>query len=184
MIIEFKGKQPKIDPSAYIAENAMVIGDVSIGPATNIWFNCIVRGDNNYILIGKGCNIQDASVLHIVKDLYPLTLEDEVVLGHRVVVHGCHIGRGSLIGIGAIVLDGAEIGEESIIGAGSVVSPKSIIPPRSLAMGTPARVVRKLDKNDISKIQGIAQEYLELMEIYSKMQSEDLAAEPPAKTRA
>jgi len=171
MIVEFQGKQPKIDPSAYIAENAMIIGDVSIGPSANIWFNCVVRGDNNYIRIGKGCNIQDASVLHIVKDLYPLNLEDEVVLGHRVVVHGCHIGRGSLIGIGAIVLDGAEIGEESIIGAGSVVSPKSVIPPRSLAMGTPARVVRNLDEKDIRKIQGITQEYLELMDVYAEMQS-------------
>lgn len=171
MIVAFKGKQPKIDPSAFIAENAMIIGDVAIGPSANIWFNCVIRGDNNYILIGKGCNIQDASILHIVKDLYPLTLEDEVVLGHRVVVHGCHIGRGSLIGIGAIVLDGAVIGEESIIGAGSVVSPKSVIPPRSLAMGTPARVVRNLDEKDVRKIQGIAQEYLELMDVYAEMQS-------------
>jgi carbonic anhydrase/acetyltransferase-like protein (isoleucine patch superfamily) len=171
MIVEFQGKLPNIDPSAFIAENAMIIGDVSIGPATNIWFNCIVRGDTNYIRIGKACNIQDASVLHIVKNLHPLILEDEVVLGHRVVVHGCHIGKGSLIGIGAVVLDGAEIGEESIIGAGSVVSPKSVIPPRSLAMGTPARVVRSLGEKDINKIQGIAQEYLELMEIYSAMQS-------------
>jgi carbonic anhydrase/acetyltransferase-like protein (isoleucine patch superfamily) len=171
MIIMFQGKQPKIDPSAFIAENAMIIGDVTIGPTANIWFNCIVRGDNNYIRIGKGCNIQDACVLHIVKDLYPLILEEDVVLGHRVVVHGCHIGKGSLIGIGAIVLDGAKIGEESIIGAGSVVSPKSIIPPRSLAMGTPARVVRSLDEKDTSRIQGILQEYLELMEIYTNTQS-------------
>jgi carbonic anhydrase/acetyltransferase-like protein (isoleucine patch superfamily) len=89
-----------------------------------------------------------------------------VVLGHRVVVHGCRVGRGSLIGIGAIVLDGAEIGEESIIGAGSVVSPKSIIPPRTPAMGTPARVVRPLDDGDILRIRGIAEEYFELMEIY------------------
>lgn len=176
MIVEFKGKKPKIDPSAFVAENATIIGDVSIGPSANIWFNCVVRGDNNYIRIGKECNIQDASILHIVKDLYPLILEDEVVLGHRVVVHGCHIGRGSLIGIGAIVLDGAEIGEESIIGAGSVVSPKSVIPPRSLAMGTPARVVRNLNEKDVRNIQGISEEYHELMEVYAKIQS-------PAKVR-
>lgn len=175
MIVEYKGKKPKIDPSVFIAENAMIIGDVSIGPATNIWFNCIVRGDNNYIRIGKGCTIQDASVLHIVKDLHTLILEDEVVLGHRVVVHGCHVGRGSLIGIGAIVLDGAVIGEESIIGAGSVVSPKNVIPPRSLAMGTPARVIRKLDEKDVLKIQGISQEYRELMEVYADMQSRSQA---------
>jgi len=166
MVIEFDGKRPRIDPTAFVADNAMIIGNVDVGPRANIWFNCIVRGDTNYIQIGSNCNIQDACVLHVVKDLYPVVLEDDVVLGHRVVVHGCRVGRGSLIGIGAIVLDGAEICEESIIGAGSVVSPKRFIPPRKLAMGTPAKVVRPLDDGDILKIRGIAEEYFELMEIY------------------
>lgn len=166
MVVEFNGKRPRIDPTAFVAENALIIGNVDVGPRTNIWFNCIVRGDTNFIRIGKGCNIQDACVLHVVKNLYPLILEDDVVLGHRVVVHGCSIGKGSLIGIGAIVFDGAEIGEESIIGAGSVVSPRSVIPPRTLAMGTPAKVVRPLDDRDIQRIRGIAEEYFELMEIY------------------
>jgi carbonic anhydrase/acetyltransferase-like protein (isoleucine patch superfamily) len=168
MIVEFDGKRPKIDPTAFIADNAMIIGDVVIGKGANIWFHCIIRGDTNHIHIGSNCNIQDACVLHVVKDHYPVILEDDVVLGHRVVVHGCRVGRGSLIGIGAIVLDGADIGEESIIGAGSVVSPKSIIPPRTLAMGTPARVVRNLEDRDIQKIRGISEEYLELMDIYTK----------------
>jgi carbonic anhydrase/acetyltransferase-like protein (isoleucine patch superfamily) len=166
MIVKFEGKHPQIDPTAFVAENAMVIGDVHVGPRANIWFHSVVRGDTNYIRIGSNCNIQDACVLHVVKALYPLILEDDVVLGHRVVVHGCRVGRGSLIGIGAIVLDGAEIGEESIIGAGSVVSPKSVIPPRTLAMGAPAKVVRPLNDGDILKIRGIAEEYFELMEIY------------------
>ncbi|MBA4418455.1 MAG: gamma carbonic anhydrase family protein [Syntrophus sp. (in: bacteria)] len=166
MIAEFNGKHPKVDHTAFIAENAVVIGDVDIGVRANIWFHTIIRGDTNYIRIGANCNIQDACVLHVVKDFYPLILEESVVLGHRVVVHGCLIRRGSLIGIGAVVLDGAEIGEESIIGAGSVVSPKSIIPPRTLAMGAPARVVRDLNDDDIRKIQGITNEYLELMETY------------------
>ena len=94
MIVDFKGIHPKVEPTAFIAENAMVIGDVEIGPGTNIWFHSIVRGDLNYIRIGSNCNIQDACVLHVEKDLYPLFLGDEVVLGHRVVVHGCKIGRG------------------------------------------------------------------------------------------
>jgi carbonic anhydrase/acetyltransferase-like protein (isoleucine patch superfamily) len=168
MIVEFNGKYPKVDPTAFIAENAMVIGDVEIGPGANIWFQSIVRGDTNYIKIGRNCNIQDACVLHVVKDVLPLILEEEVVLGHRVVVHGCTVRRGSLIGIGAIVLNGAEIGEESIIGAGSVVAPKTIIPPRSLAMGIPAKVVRPLKDEDIRMIQGTGEEYLELMEVYRK----------------
>lgn len=168
MVVKINGKSPVVNSSAFIAENAMIIGDVEIGPNANIWFHCIVRGDTNFIRVGSNCNIQDSCVLHVVKDHYPVVLEDDVVLGHRVVVHGCRVGRGSLIGIGAIILDGVEIGEESIIGAGSVVSPKTIIPPRTLAMGTPARVIRPLNETDISNIKGITQEYLELMEVYKK----------------
>jgi carbonic anhydrase/acetyltransferase-like protein (isoleucine patch superfamily) len=168
MIVEFDGKHPRVDPTVFIAENAMVIGDVDIEPGANIWFYSIIRGDTNYIRIGRNCNIQDACVLHVVKDLHPLILEEGVVLGHRVVVHGCRVGRGSLIGIGAVVLNGAEIGEESIVGAGSVVTPKTIIPPRTLAMGVPAKAVRTLNDDDIRMIQGTAAEYQELMGIYKK----------------
>ena len=169
MIIVINGKGPVISSSAFVADNAMVIGDVEIGPKANIWCQCIIRGDTNYIRIGANSNIQDSTVLHVVKGLHPVILEDDVVLGHRVVAHGCHIRKGSLIGIGAIILDGAEVGEESIVGAGSVVSPKSIIPPRTLAMGTPARVIRTLDDSDIERIKWITQEYLELMETYKKI---------------
>ena len=171
MIIPFCGKYPKIDPTAFIAENAAIIGDVEIGPRANIWFQCTVRGDTNYIRIGARCNIQDACVIHVVKDRYPVILEDDVVLGHRVVVHGCHVGRGALIGIGAIVLDGAEVGEGSIIGAGSVVSPQTVIPPRSLAMGTPARVVRSIEDRDLALIEDISGQYLDLMELYRGKQA-------------
>ncbi len=168
MILEFNGIHPKIDPTAFVADNAMVIGDVEIGPGANIWFYSIVRGDKHYIRIGANCNIQDACVLHIAKGLHPLILEEGVVLGHRAVVHGCSIGRGSLIGIGAIVLNGAEIGEESIVGAGSVVSPKTVIPPRSLAIGIPAKVVRALTDDDVRMAQEIAAEYIGLAEVYAK----------------
>ncbi len=168
MIVGFDGKYPRVDPTAFIVDNAMVIGDVEIGPRTNIWFQSILRSDTNYIRVGSRCNIQDACVLHVAKDLHPVVLEDDVVLGHRVVAHGCRIRRGALIGIGAVVLDGAEVGEESIVGAGSVVSPGSVIPPRTLAMGIPARVIRTLEDKDIKKIRDIAEEYLELMELYKK----------------
>ena len=112
MIVDFQGIRPKVDPTAFIAETAVVIGDVEIGPGTNIWFHTIVRGDQNYIRIGSNCSIQDACILHVEKEL-PLIIEDEVAFGHRVVAHACKIRRGSLIGIGAIVLNGSEIGEES-----------------------------------------------------------------------
>jgi len=166
MLIPFKGKNPKADPTAFVAENAMVIGDVEIGQEANIWFYSIVRGDVNYIRIGHNCNIQDACVLHVEKDRHPLILEDDVVLGHRVVAHGCRIKRGSLIGIGAVVLDGAVIGEESIVGAGSLVTPGAVTPPGTLVMGSPAKPVRSLKEEDLEMIRRTVNNYRTLKETY------------------
>lgn len=165
MITAFKGKFPRIDPTAFVAENAMVIGDVEIGPGANIWFNCVVRGDQNYIRIGSNCSIQDASILHVEEEL-PLIIEDEVAFGHRVIAHACTIRRGSLIGIGAIVLNGAEIGEESIVGAGSLVTPNTVIPPRTLALGNPAKPVRPLKEKDFELIRRTIRNYQGLRKIY------------------
>jgi len=166
MILGFLGKKPQVHTTAFIADNAMVIGDVEIGADANVWFQSIIRGDTNYIRVGPRCNIQDTCVIHVVKDRHPVVLEEDVVLGHRVTIHGCRVRRGSLIGIGAIVLDGAEIGEESIVAAGSVVSPGTVIPPRSLAVGIPAKAIRALEHDDILRIKGISEEYLELKEVY------------------
>ena len=166
MIKSFQGKYPKIDPSAFIADNALVIGDVEIGPETSIWFYSVVRGDTNYIRIGSRCNIQDACVLHVGKDRDPLIIEDEVSLAHRVVVHGCRIRKRALIGIGSIILNGAEVGEEAIIGAGSLVAPGSVIPPRMLAIGTPAKPVRSLREEDYAIIHLTINDYQSLKEIY------------------
>ena len=168
MIMEFDGKVPKLGESVFVADNAMVIGDVEIGARSNIWFNTIVRGDVNTIRIGSDVNIQDACVLHVEKDLYPLFIEDGVALGHRAVVHGCRIKKGSLIGIGAIVLNGAEVGEESIVGAGAVVTPNTIIPPRTLALGTPAKPVRSLDEKDLQMIRRTIGNYQTLKEVYGR----------------
>jgi carbonic anhydrase/acetyltransferase-like protein (isoleucine patch superfamily) len=165
MILPFREKYPKVDPSAYIVDNAMVIGDVEIGAGTNIWFYCIVRGDTDFIRIGSNCNIQDACVLHVSKNT-SLIVEDEVVMGHRVVVHACKIGRGSMIGIGAVVLNGAEIGEESIIGAGAVVTPNTIIPPKTLAFGNPAKPIRPLGEEDLNMVRQTLQRYQGLKEVY------------------
>jgi len=165
MIIAFKEKFPRIDPTAFVAENAMVIGDVEIGPGANIWFNCVVRGDQNYIRIGSNCSIQDASILHVEEEL-PLIIEDEVAFGHRVIAHACTIRRGALIGIGAIVLNGAEIGEGSIVGAGSLVTPNTVIPPRTLALGNPAKPVRPLEEKDFELIRRTIRNYQGLRKIY------------------
>ena len=168
MIMEFDGKYPKLGESVFVADNAMVIGDVEIGARSNIWFNTIVRGDVNTIRIGSDVNIQDACVLHVEKDLHPLFIEDGVALRHRAVVHGCRIKKGSLIGIGAIVLNGAEVGEESIVGAGAVVTPNTIIPPRTLALGTPAKPVRSLDEKDLQMIRRTIGNYQTLKEVYGR----------------
>jgi carbonic anhydrase/acetyltransferase-like protein (isoleucine patch superfamily) len=169
MIVEYNGKHPQIASTAFITDNAMVIGNVEIGPDTNIWFYSIVRGDLNYIRIGSNCNIQDACMLHVEKNLFPLFIEDDVVLGHRVVAHGCKIGKGSLIGIGAIILNGAEVGEGSIVGAGSVVTPNTIIPPKTLSLGAPAKPVRSLNDKDSKMIEQTRENYQHLTKIYRSL---------------
>lgn len=166
MILRFKEKYPKIDPSVFIAENALVIGDVEIGPESNIWFHSVIRGDLNSIRIGSRVNIQDGCILHVDENFYPLIIEDEAILGHRVVAHGCTIRRGSLIGIGAILLNGVEIGEYSIIGAGSVVTPQTKVPPRTLALGAPAKPIRSLNDKDLEMIQDTLENYRYLKKCY------------------
>ncbi|MCE5280657.1 MAG: gamma carbonic anhydrase family protein [Deltaproteobacteria bacterium] len=166
MFLDFKDKTPRVDPSVFIADNAVVIGDVEIGPGSNVWFFSLIRGDVNFIRIGARCNIQDACILHVDRGRFPLILEDDVVLGHRVTVHGCRVGRGAMIGIGATVLSGATIGEEAIVGAGSVVTEGATIPPRTLALGTPAKVKRELSEEDLARIRQTRESYQELMKIY------------------
>ena len=166
MIVEFQGKRPLIDETAFIAGNVTLIGDVVIGAGANIWFNSLLRGDVNAIRVGAGCNIQDGCILHVSRDRFSLTLEADVVLGHRVTVHGCRIGQGAMIGIGAIVLDGASVGEEAIVGAGAVVAPGSVVPPRTLVLGTPAKPVRELTPKDREMVSRIRGSYRSLVEAY------------------
>src|SRR6478672_6754179 len=144
IIYPFKGKEPDIAESAYIAENAVVTGDVKIGDESTIWFNSVIRGDVAPTIIGNKVNIQDNSVLHQSPN-NPLILEDEVTIGHQVILHSCIIRKKALIGMGSIVLDQAEIGEGAFIGAGSLVPQGKKIPPNTLAFGRPVKVVRELN---------------------------------------
>ena len=169
MILNFQGKYPVINKTAFIAPTACIIGDVEIGAGANIWFYALLRGDVNAIRIGAGCNIQDGSILHGARNRFTVDLEEDVILGHRVTAHGCHIGRGALIGIGASVLNGARVGEEAIIGAGSIVTPGSVIPPRTLALGIPARPTRDLTEKDFAMIRHTRASYVALMEDYKGM---------------
>ncbi|GAA0465750.1 gamma carbonic anhydrase family protein [Alkalibacillus silvisoli] len=160
MIYRYKNHTPRIDETAFIADNARVIGDVEIGKESSIWFNVTVRGDEGPIRIGDRCNIQENSMCHLYEQ-FPLTLEDEVSVGHNAIVHGCTLRKGVLVGMGATVLDGAEVGEYSIIGANSLVPSGKVIPPRSLVLGSPGKVVRELTDDDLAMIEETIKVYAE-----------------------
>lgn len=160
MLYEYKGKKPLVDPTAFIAEGAKVVGDVVIGKESSIWYNAVLRGDLAPITIGSRVNIQDDCIGHVNTD-QPLIVEDDVSVGHGAIIHGCRIGRGTLIGMGAIVLNGAEIGEYALIGAGALVTENKNIPPRTLVLGTPARVVRELTEKDLERMRRTMESYVE-----------------------
>jgi len=150
---------PAIHDSCYIAEGAKLIGDVSIGEKSTVWFNAVLRGDLAPIRIGHSCNVQDGVVGHVNTD-QPLILADEVSVGHSAIIHGCTIGRGTLIGMGAIVLNGADVGEYALIGAGSIVTENKKIPSYTLSIGTPARVVRELTEDDLLRMRRTMESYV------------------------
>lgn len=151
MIIPYKGLEPQLHPSVYMAEGAKLIGDLRMGEESSVWFNAVLRADLAPIIIGKRCNIQDNVVGHVNTD-QPLIVGDDVSVGHTAIIHGCSIGTGSLIGMGSILLNGADIGEYTLIGAGSVVTENSKIPPYTLALGTPAKVIRELTDADLERM--------------------------------
>ncbi|MBL8181483.1 MAG: gamma carbonic anhydrase family protein [Blastocatellia bacterium] len=166
-IMDFKGTTPKIHQTAYLSDDVFVIGDVEIGEDANVWFGSVVRGDVSYIRIGARTNIQDMTMIHVSSTFGPTIIEDEVTVGHRVTLHGCHVERQCLIGMGAIVMDEARVGEQSIIGAGALVSPGTIIPPRVLAIGSPARVKRDLTDEELAYLDKSWRNYVELKSHYS-----------------
>ncbi len=157
-VFKLGNKKPEIDPSVYIAPTATVVGDVSIGKNSSIWFNCVARGDVAAITIGERTNIQDITMLH-VNFGKPLVIGSQVTVGHSCIVHGCIIEDDCLIGMGAIIMNGAKIGTGSIVASGSVVLQESVIPPFSLVTGTPGRVKRTLDKDALKIIRSPADIY-------------------------
>lgn len=168
MILPFNNIHPKIHDTAYIADDVHIIGDVRVGEDANIWFGSVVRGDVSYIRIGARTNIQDLGVIHVSSDFGPTIIDEEVTVGHRVTLHGCHVERQCLIGMGSTVMDHARIGEQTVIGAGSLVSPNTVIPPRVLALGSPARVKRDLTKDELAYLDKSWRNYVELKREYEK----------------
>ncbi len=167
MILKYKGLTPKIGKNSWIAPSADIIGDVSMGEDCSIWFGCVIRGDVHKIVLGNRVNVQDLSMLHVThykredkSDGNPTIIEDDVTIGHRVMLHGCTIKRACLIGMSCTILDGAIIGEESIVGANSLVTKNKVFPPRSLIMGSPAKVVRSLTEAEVSELYASATRYV------------------------
>ncbi|WP_368503492.1 gamma carbonic anhydrase family protein [Alkalihalophilus sp. As8PL] len=171
MIYPYEGKWPKIDESAFIADYVTITGDVTIGAFSSIWFQSVIRGDVSPTVIGERVNIQDQSMLH-QSPKYPLIIEDDVTVGHQVLLHSCTIRKKALIGMGSIILDGAEIGEGAFIGAGSLVPQGKKIPPNTLAFGRPAKVVRELTEEDLKDMARIRREYVEKGQHYKQVKIE------------
>jgi len=149
-VIPYKGILPRIDPSAYIADGARIIGDVEIGAESSIWFNCVVRGDVNYVRMGKGSNIQDGSVVHVTDGGSPTLIGDMVLVGHMVLLHACTLLDGCLIGMGSTVMDDVVIEEQAMLAAGSLVTPGKRIPAGQLWAGRPAQYRRDLSAEEIA----------------------------------
>lgn len=165
MVHAYKNHFPTIHPSTFVAKNATVIGDVTIEEDCSVWFQTVIRGDVAPTRIGKRVNIQDLSMIHQSPDL-PVTIEDDVTIGHQVTIHGATIRNKALIGMGSLILDGAEIGENAYIGAGSLIPPGKKIPPHSLAFGRPAKVVRTLTEKDYEEMERIRTSYVDKGKYY------------------
>ena len=168
-IAHFLGQTPQIDASAFVAPGAAVIGAVTLGEESSVWFNATLRGDINAVVVGPRSNVQDGAVLHVADD-YAVTLGELVTVGHQATVHACTVEDEVLIGMGAIILDGAEIGARSIIGANALVTGGTKIPPGSLVLGSPAKVVRALSLDEQASIKVWAERYVTLSRIYLEKQ--------------
>jgi carbonic anhydrase/acetyltransferase-like protein (isoleucine patch superfamily) len=179
VIRSYRGRWPQIAASAYIDPAAVIIGDVAIGEGSSVWPGVVVRGDVNWIRIGARTNVQDGSVLHVMKDEFPLTLGDGVTVGHGAILHGCTIESRVLIGMGSIVLNNARIGAGCIIAAGTLVPEGTAVPAGSLFMGHPGKFRRALTAEDLESIDAYAARYIEYAETYRKeSQNEALSGAP------
>lgn len=156
----FGGHAPRIHPSAFLMDDAVVVGDVEVGEDASLWFGTVVRGDVNSIRIGARTNVQDLTVVHVTSKTHPTVIGDDVTIGHRVVLHGCTIHDRCLVGIGAIVMDGAVVGPDAIVGAGALVPPGMVVPPGTLVVGSPAKPKRPLTPDEIAFLLTSARNYV------------------------
>lgn len=153
-------RKPQIAASAWLAQNATVIGDVRLAEGVSVWWNAVLRADNDIISIGENTNVQDGSILHTDANL-PLTIGCDVTIGHMAMLHGCRIGDGSLIGINSVVLNRSSVGQNCLIGACTLIPEGKIIPDRSLVMGSPGKIVRQLTDEEVERLRNSARNYVE-----------------------
>src|SRR5690606_16408269 len=158
-------RQPQIDPTAFIAPGAHVVGSAVLHAQTSVWFSATIRADNDIITIGARSNVQEGAVLHTDPGLR-LEIGEDVTIGHQAMLHGCTIGNGVLIGIQAVILNGAVIGEGSLVGAGALVTERKVFPPRSLIIGSPAKVVRQLSDEEVAGLLASAQTYVKRAQLF------------------
>lgn len=166
MIVGYQGKTPRIHETAFIAEGARIIGDVTIGMDSSVWFNAVVRGDVNFIRIGDRTNIQDNTVIHVTHEKFPTLVASNVTVGHAAIIHGCRIDDFCLIGMGAILLDDCRIGDHSLVAAGALVREGFSVPPMSLVAGVPGKVIRKLNPDEIERLEHSARNYVDYVANY------------------
>jgi len=160
MLRPYRAILPRVHPTAFIDESAQVIGDVEIGVDSSVWMNVVIRGDVNSIRIGDRTNIQDGTVIHVMRGTHATSIGHEVTVGHAAILHGCTIHDRVLIGMGAMLLNGAEIGEDSIVAAGTLVPEEKKFPRRSLLMGRPATLKRELTDAEVASIRDYAERYV------------------------
>ena len=165
-IRSFLGKTPAIGPDVFVAESAVLTGDVVVGAESSIWYGAVLRGDVGLIRIGARTNVQDLACIHTTQGQSTVVVGDEVTIGHGAIVHGAHVGHGTLIGMGSIVLDNAEIGDEVLIAAGCLVPPRMVVPDGSLVRGHPAKIVRPLSPEERARGRVSAAHYVELARAY------------------
>jgi len=157
-IFQLDDRTPEVDPSAWVADAAQVIGKVRLDAGASVWFNATLRGDNELIHIGEHSNVQEGAVLHTDPGR-PLTVGRQCVIGHQAMLHGCTIGEGSLVGMQAIVLNGAKIGRECLIGAGALIPEDRVIPDRSMVLGSPGKIVRQVTDEEAARFRSNADHY-------------------------
>ena len=162
LVKRYKDVAPTLGPGVWLAETAAVIGDVVLGEDTNVWYGTVIRGDVGAVRIGCRVNLQDLCCVHMTENVSSSIIDDDVSLGHGVIVHGARIERGALIGMGSILMDNAVVGEQTIVGAGSLVTAGTVLPPRVLALGRPARVVRPLRDDELEAGLKTARKYVRL----------------------